>query len=261
MSLAACTLFLAVPLWAQHGGGHAGGGHGGGSGGHASFSGGHASSFSGGHTSGGMHSGAIHSSPAPSRGFARGPSVAQRGFSQPGRSNRPYLHNEFRGPRIRTNGFRNRCYGYPCRYYYNPYAWGGYYDPYGWWDSGSGYYDDYYENNLAQADQMNQESLQEQEEQQQMFRQEQADGDQDIYARSAQSRAPESESPVPATVLVFRDQHRQEVRNYAIVGQTLWNFGPRTEKIPLADLDLAATTKANDERGLTFHVPVLNEAQ
>jgi hypothetical protein len=67
---------------------------------------------------------------------------------------------------------------------------------------------------------------------------------------------------VPPTVLVFRDQHQQEVRNYAIVGQTLWNFASqRTQKIPLSDLDLVATTKANDERGLTFRVPASGEAQ
>jgi hypothetical protein len=63
-------------------------------------------------------------------------------------------------------------------------------------------------------------------------------------------------------VLVFRDQHKQEVHNYAIIGQTLWNFAPqRTEKIPLSDLDLPATTKANDDRGLTFRVPGTGEAQ
>jgi hypothetical protein len=100
-----------------------------------------------------------------------------------------------------------------------------------------------------------------------MLRQEEADGDQDLYARSAsepQSAQREAQSaPVlPDTVLVFRDQRKQEIRNYAIVGQTLWNFSPqRTEKIPLTDLDLSATTKANDERGLTFRVPAPGEAQ
>jgi hypothetical protein len=69
-------------------------------------------------------------------------------------------------------------------------------------------------------------------------------------------------SIVPPTVLVFRDQRKLEIRNYAIVGQTLWNFGsPRTQKIPLSDLDLAATIKANDDRGLSFRVPASNEAQ
>ena len=265
MSLAAFALFLAVPLWAQHGGGGhgGGGGHaGGGFGGHAGFSG-------GAHISGGMHSGAIHSSPihsnavhsspGVSRGFAHGPTFAQRGFSQRGRSSGPFLHNDFRGPRIRTYGFRNNCFGYPCRgAYYYPY-YGGFYDPNWWWDSGSSYDQDY-QDNLAQADQMNQQSLAEQAGEQQMLRQEQADGDQDIYARS--TAPPREESlPQPPTLLVFRDQHKQEIRNYAIVGQTLWSFGARTEKIPLADLDLAATVKANDDRGLTFHVPAPGEAQ
>jgi hypothetical protein len=78
--------------------------------------------------------------------------------------------------------------------------------------------------------------------------------------RPAQSSQP-SEA-LPATVLVFRDQHKQEVTNYAIVGQTLWNFSQQhTQKIPLSDLDLPATTKANDERGVDFHMPGAGEGQ
>src|SRR5258708_122379 len=104
-----------------------------------------------------------------------------------------------------------------------------------------------------------------------MLRQEEADGDQDSYAGSAQrsrpaasdsQTAPSVSPTAPPTVLVFRDQHKQEVRNYAIVGQTLWNFSPqRTEKISISDLDLTATTKANDDRGLSFHVPDSAQAQ
>jgi hypothetical protein len=122
---------------------------------------------------------------------------------------------------------------------------------------------------------MNQQSLAEQ----RMRRQEEADGNQDSYSQdsnnerssgravydqnTARSTAPPrvTESDPPATVLVFRDQHKQEVRNYAIVGQTLWSFGPRTQKIPLAELDVTATSKANDDRGLTFRVPTSGEAQ
>jgi hypothetical protein len=110
---------------------------------------------------------------------------------------------------------------------------------------------------------MNEQNLQEQ----QMLRQEQADGDRDRYARPSRSARPavdeqQGVSIVPPTVLVFRDQRKLEIRNYAIVGQTLWNFGsPRTEKIPLSELDLAATIKANDDRGLSFRVPASNEAQ
>jgi len=67
------------------------------------------------------------------------------------------------------------------------------------------------------------------------------------------------EEPVaaqPSTVLVFKDGHRSEVGNYAIIGNTLFDFaGGRTHKILLADLDLPATQKANDEQGVDFKVP------
>jgi hypothetical protein len=142
-------------------------------------------------------------------------------------------------------------------------VYGGYYDPYWWWDSGSSYDEDY-ERDRATANAMNEQSLEEQ----RMRRQEQADGDGDFYARSspapgpAAGDEPQGAATVPATVLVFRDQRKLEIGNYAIVGQTLWNFAPqRAEKIPLSDLDLPATTKANDDRGLTFRVPANSEAQ
>jgi len=88
-------------------------------------------------------------------------------------------------------------------------------------------------------------------------------GDQDSYAKSMPPQhQPERTEAAPATVLVFRDQHRQEIQNYAIVGHTLWNFSPqRTEKISLSDLDLPATTKANDDRGVSFRLPGANEGQ
>jgi hypothetical protein len=61
--------------------------------------------------------------------------------------------------------------------------------------------------------------------------------------------------PVAATVLVFRDGHQQEITNYAIMGQTVYVFDSRTQKIALTDLDVAATVKLNDDRGVDFHVP------
>jgi hypothetical protein len=60
----------------------------------------------------------------------------------------------------------------------------------------------------------------------------------------------------PATALVFRDQHVLEVRNYAISGGTLWVLGDQqAKKIPLAQLDLDATAKMNDDRGVDFQLP------
>ena len=67
---------------------------------------------------------------------------------------------------------------------------------------------------------------------------------------------PEAVVPQPTTLLVFKDGHQAEVQNYAIVGDTLFDFGDgRTHKILLADLDLPATRKANDTRGVDFQVP------
>jgi hypothetical protein len=76
---------------------------------------------------------------------------------------------------------------------------------------------------------------------------------------AADAPPPEPPEPVvaqPTTVLVFKDGHRSEVVNYAIVGDTLFDFsGDRTHKIPIADLDLAATQRANDASGVEFKLP------
>jgi hypothetical protein len=314
MPITALALFLAVPVWAQHGGGHGGGGggHAGGFGG-GGFSGGHVGGFSGhsgfgssvGHGSGLAHSSigrsgyGVHaysgsrSRISAARPFSRPPSAysLQRNFS------RPYLHNGAafnNGTGFRNGvafnrgiGFRSqwnyRYYGFgglhSCYGWYGCWGWGypwwGYYDP--WlWDSSADNSDDY-EQNVADAAEMNRESLEEQ----QMRQQHEADQDvgqnaPDQYAANQDARnqdgyvrpplRPRSEMgdnavPVPATVLIFRDQHKEEVQNYAIVGPMLWNFAPqRTEKIPLTDLDLTATTKANEDRGVIFRIPAPDKA-
>jgi hypothetical protein len=76
-------------------------------------------------------------------------------------------------------------------------------------------------------------------------------------AEAAEAKpAPPPPPPAPATVLVYRDGHRSEIRDYAIVGTTLYDIGEyTTKKIALADLDLDATTKANDDRGVSFQLP------
>lgn len=58
------------------------------------------------------------------------------------------------------------------------------------------------------------------------------------------------------TILVFRDGHRSEVRNYAIIGQTLWVFTEqRARKIPVSDLDVEATRKVNADRSVEVRFP------
>jgi hypothetical protein len=240
LSAAFVLLLAAVPISAQHGGGHgSAGGHGG-----MSSHGGFANSS--GHSFSGTHS----SSSFAARPFARGPATRQS-FSARS-SSRSFSRG---GVRIRTFGFRN-CAGFGCRGRFGyPWGYAGGYDPYWWWDSGSSNdQDQQYQTGLA--NEMNQQSLDEQRMRQQ--------GDQDLYARSAPSapRRDEVTEAAPATVLVFRDEHKQEIHNYAIVGETLWNFAPQhTQKIPLSDLDIPATTKSNDERGVDFHVPVAHEGQ
>ena len=69
---------------------------------------------------------------------------------------------------------------------------------------------------------------------------------------SAQVQQQPQPPPIP-TILVFRDGHRLEIQNYAIVGQTLWVLEEKTStKISVADLDLDATQKENRARGVRF---------
>jgi hypothetical protein len=69
---------------------------------------------------------------------------------------------------------------------------------------------------------------------------------------------PKSVSSQPNTLLIFKDGHTQEVGNYAIVGTNLFDLTPgRRQKIALDDLDLPATQKANDDRGIDFKLPEL----
>lgn len=71
------------------------------------------------------------------------------------------------------------------------------------------------------------------------------------------SAAPSAtEQPTPTTTLVFRDNRRLDVQNYAIVGDRLYEFGPHWKRtISLSDLDLPATVKANEDRGIRFELP------
>jgi hypothetical protein len=62
----------------------------------------------------------------------------------------------------------------------------------------------------------------------------------------------------PNTLLVFKDGHKIEVQNYAIIGDTLYDMTPgHSRKVLVADLDVAATVKQNDERGVDFRLPVM----
>jgi hypothetical protein len=72
----------------------------------------------------------------------------------------------------------------------------------------------------------------------------------------AQSAAAATEVDQPDTVLVFKDGHKLEVKNYAIQGDMLYDLTPgHPRKIALAELDVPATQKQNDDQGITFQLP------
>ncbi len=82
----------------------------------------------------------------------------------------------------------------------------------------------------------------------------------DVEADPASEAAPAKEQP--QTLLVFKDGRHVEVQNYAIVGDMLYDMTPgHSHKVLLADLDLDATTKQNDDRGIDFRLPPHTKAQ
>lgn len=166
------------------------------------------------------------------------------------------------GPVFIHGSHWGHCYG--CRRFYG-YGWYGYpgygsyyYDPSWWWDSYSSYDPDQ-ERERALASQMNELNLREQRllQEEEAARARQAQGTDFRRAQEPQRGAEaKGEQPQQPTLLVFRDQHKREIQNYAIVDHTLWNLTPqRAEKIPLSELDLDATAKANEERGIEFQLP------
>lgn len=273
VSIAAFAVFFTVPLCAQRGGGHAAG-----FGGARGFSGAH---MGGGHFSGGMHSGfsgGAHRSNSSANGFRgnRFSNCFGAFCGHPGLDSSSWGGGHF-NVRRRGNQFSN-CFGAFCghdnftsHWGRNRGGWGwgwgwSYYDPWLWssWD-----YDDYrfdrdYYRERALAEQWNEQQLAES-----RMLQEEADRDENSYAHHSSSRNAQPENDQqqstavsPPTVLIFRDRHQKEVTNYAIVGQNLLDLTPQHhEKIPLANLDLPATARANDDRGVTFHVPGSQEGQ
>jgi hypothetical protein len=221
------VVLLALPALGQRRGG------GGGFAGHAGFSGGHSmvggrGPVMSGHSLG--FSGGFRGGPHFGSGFGRS------GFGRPGRS-----------------AFFNG------RHFFRTWPYAGYYG-YPYWDYGNDW--DYGDNSNAAAYYQNYPPPEYQS----------SDGDSRVQSdidrlenevdrlrqerEARESSAARSKSDSETTALVFRDKHTEEVKNYAIVGQTLWILsGERARKIPLNQLDIPATKKANDDRGVDFQLP------
>jgi hypothetical protein len=217
---------LPAGAWGQHGGG---------------------GGFRGGFVSrGGISAGGFHRGFGPSGVVVRG----GFGFRRPGFSPGNFHRRVFR-PRISYYSFG--YYGYPIGYYEDAYA-GGFYPPEDY--SGMEYYSPTYqpsEQTLQQQnDQIQQDEISSLHEQVQQLQQNLNSQREGAPANSSNQASLQSEP----TELVFRDGHNEEVDNYAIVGSTLWVFNEQqARKIQIAELDIPATRKANDDKGVDFMLP------
>lgn len=228
----ACLLFAMASLsWGQRGGGfHGGGGFRGGGGFHggAGFA-----------PHGGMRPGASFASPG--RSFHRGP-----GFHGPNRGPRIIIGNPFRHGRSFRHGFSPYA-AYPYYVWYSPF-WG--------WDNSSYDSREDYANAYAAAQYQTNAEIDRLSNEVEQLRDERANAPQPPSRPSLQTQAETGSDQDLPVILVFLDKHIQEVRNYAVANEMVVAFdGTRTRKYPLMDIDLAATMKLNDERGVNFNVP------
>lgn len=80
-------------------------------------------------------------------------------------------------------------------------------------------------------------------------------------APARKAAAPTPPRELPPAVLVFRDGRTEEVSSYTIMSGTIyskadyWTSGSWTRKIQIADLDVPATLKQNQQRGVKFVLP------
>jgi hypothetical protein len=258
---------LGMPAWGQRGGG----GHGGGSGG---FHGGGGGGFHGGFSGGGFHGGGGFGGHAGfgggvghgfGGGFGHGGvGVPHPGFGRPGLGGRPGWGNGWGWGHGWGRGWGwggGWGWGYPWWGY--GYPWYGYSYPYygDVYDYGDPYYgDSYYGDNSAPTAQAGYGDYYAPVSPDVERQQDEIDRLNDEVARMrARGEKPTTHSTTginTKTVLVYQDQHTEEVQNYAIVGQTLWVFDEQqARKIPIGNLDLPATKKANEDRGVDFQLP------
>jgi len=82
--------------------------------------------------------------------------------------------------------------------------------------------------------------------------------------RTAVAEVAEAAAPpraLPPAVLVFRDGHQEQTKKYTIIGPIIytstnyWAGGSWMRRIPIAELDIPATLRLNQERGVKFNLP------
>lgn len=158
-----------------------------------------------------------------------------------------------------------RCFGcFRPRGYSRYYGYGGYGYP-GWGGYGNpGGYSDYAYSQPYYSPYNDSPGYYEQNNQDDRYQQAEIDRLNDEVARLREQRETQASSSSNVrirtgeelTQLVFLDKHAEEIENYAIVGQTIWVFSEQAaRKIPLSALDVPATRKANEDRGVDFSLP------
>ena len=233
---------LAIPAWGQRGGrGGMGGGF------HGGYVG-HGGGFAGAPRGGAYWGGGFHG------GYGHGP------YGYPGHY--PYYPGRYYPGRYGGWGYRgyngNGWYGYPwvSLGWYGGVGWSSGYYPSGFYTDPVTQYPVYV---YANPDNANGTVTYDQQREIDRLNDEVARLNAERSSGATVARVPQ---PPPkteiraATVLVFRNHHTEEIQDYAIAGKTLWVFTEqRARKIPIAELDVPATTRANEARGIDFRLP------
>jgi hypothetical protein len=167
-----------------------------------------------------------------------------RGFRDFDRDDR--FHHHHRRFFIGTLGWPYGYYGYYAGYYpWYPFFWDTYADSY------SGSTSVYNEQNYQLQQEVNQLTNEVQK-----LREEEAERSAPPSPPQPSPQPQSNAAPPPPATLVFRDGRTQKADNYAIAGSTVWVFTERrARKIPLSELDIPATRKVNEERGVPFPLP------
>lgn len=81
------------------------------------------------------------------------------------------------------------------------------------------------------------------------------------HATVSTSTATSAAIDLPPATFIFRDGHREQSSDYSIISGVIyargdyWSTGSWSKQIPLAQLDLPATFRANQEQGVPFRIP------
>jgi hypothetical protein len=216
------------------------------------------------HSSGAAHSApAVHSAPAFRGGFSasgRSQTPAVRNYSAPRSYIAPRAFQRMGagsyGARPPYNGdLRRRRYPYRAPYGilgYGVYAYPGY--------LGAGYVDDSgydgsqpAEDDGSMPEQYGDGGYEQQPDQQQLPPWPYGGAQQQAYIQPAVPAPPEE-----AVTLIFKDgRPAEQIHNYLLTRDTLYVDDQHRREIPVDQLDLAATVKANRAAGVDFRIPTL----